>query len=131
MSRRGRSRRPSESIADAVLSQPLTPSRLLRDLARPSDFRDVEDRRTYHPLDFFRPARDFGGHPVEQVNVNRPVQKKFSRVLPFGLKFAAPERTVICAKRKSRKEVLHALKKTGKGKGRRKPRFNWYSKIGC
>lgn len=88
----------------------------------------IEDRRTHHPLGTNRPARLVSGHPTKP-HVVKP--SKFKRQLPFGLRFAAPQQTVICVRRKTRKEVLHALNKTGRGKPRRRPRRNWYSKIGC
>lgn len=129
MPSRGRRRRQQSSAADAVLSRPLAP--LFSGLPSLTPLKDVEDRRTWHPVGPFRPARQLGGHPVHPVNVNKPKNQKFKRQLPFGLKFAVPENTVICVRRKRRKEVLHALKKTGKGRGRKRPTKNWYSKIGC
>lgn len=91
--------------------------------------REVEDRREYHPVKFHRPARDVSGQGHKPVVV-KP-SRKFGRVLPFGLRFAEPARTVLCVRRKTRKEVLHAIRKTGKGVRRRKPRRNWFSRISC
>lgn len=127
-----RRRRGSEipSPPDAVFLRPLTPTALLRDYTPRSALAEVEDRRSYHPLSPHRPARLLDGNDV-QPNVNKKPTGKFSRSLPFGLNFADPKRTVICVRRSERKEVLHALKKTGKGKGRRNPRRGRFSDIGC
>lgn len=94
-----------------------------------SSLQDIEDRRQFHPLEFFRPARTVYGGP-SSVTVKQPA-RKFSRMLPFGLSFEAPKKTVICVRRKQRKEVLHALKKVGRGRGGGRKRRNWYSSISC
>lgn len=44
--------------------------------------------------------------------------------------FSTPMDTVQCVRRRVRKEVLHAFKKTGKG-GQRRPRRNQWSHIKC
>lgn len=125
-----RSRRSSTTTPDAFFQPPpRTLAPLFRDLASPQvgPLSEIEDRRTYHPLDDFRPAMEIGGtHTTPRV-----VKKSFKRQLPFGLQFAVPEKTIICVRRKTRKEVLHAKRKTGRGKGRRYPTKNWFSKIGC
>lgn len=94
----------------------------------PSRFVDVEDRRTYHPLGFFRPALNtYGGRAGPVV-----VTPQKSRANPFianSLKFPNPN-VMICVRRKTRREVLFAKKRTGKG-ARSPKRKNWFSKIGC
>lgn len=129
MSRRGRARRTSLPSA-SLFTGPLTLG-LLRPLAQPSSLQLIEDRRLYHPLDDFRPARKTSGHPVEPVTVKKTPLNKSRAFLAHGLSFHAPNRVVICVRRKQRKEVLHALKKVGRGKGHGRKRRNWYSKIGC
>lgn len=43
----------------------------------------------------------------------------------------SPEReTMVCVNRQQRREVLHALRKTGKS-GQKSPEYNWKSKIHC
>ena len=44
--------------------------------------------------------------------------------------FADPKRIALCIRRQKRKEVLHALNKTGKI-GQKKPQRNEYSSISC
>lgn len=108
----------------------LTPT-LLRETAQAALRRMVEDRRTYHPERAFRPARLVTGQPVGPVRVSPQKQNKSRPFLAHGLSFEAPKRTMICVRRKERKEVLHALKKVGRGSGRGRKRRNWYSNIGC
>lgn len=126
--RRKRERRASE----VTLSRPLT-VRLLRPLAPPSPrspFRsEVEDRRSYHPLGFFRPARQWSGHSVKP-NVVTPA-RKFSPALPFGTRFADPRRTLICVRRKERREVMFAKKKMKRGAAARRRRRNIFSEVSC
>lgn len=128
----GRRRRSSTPSADAVFSGPLTrPTRLLSDVAVPSaHYPSVEDLRTYHPLDMFRPLMTVEARPDVNVNVKRP--SKSGRFLPFGLQFEAPQKVLVCVRRKRRKEVLHALKKVGRGgSSRRRRRRGPHSQISC
>lgn len=129
MSRRGRRRRSETPIADAVFQPPARPlAPLLSDLASPlGPLSEVEDRRTFHPLDDFRPAMEIGGTPTGP----RQVKKSFKPQLPFGLQFAVPEKTAVCVRRKTRREVIFAKRKQGGGRGRKRPTKNWFSKIGC
>lgn len=132
MGRRSR-RRVSESqpLAPDAFSPPRTLTPRVVQVRPVADLRQVEDRRAYHPLGPMRPPKAWSGHAVTPVKP-KTTHKKFQRQLPFGLQFAAPKETLVCVRRKRRKEVLHALKKTGKGAGRRKkPRRNFYSWISC
>lgn len=131
--RRKRERRASADLKN--LNRPLT-VRLLRPLPAPARFSQsprqaVEDRRSHHPLGFFRPARQWSGHPVKPHVVSKPTRHRAQ--LPFGLRFAVPQKTLICVRRKTRKEVLHALHKVGKGRSgfRKKRSRNFYSRISC
>lgn len=46
--------------------------------------------------------------------------------------FALPWQVVICVRRKRRREVLHAMGKTGKGQAKQKPSVrNYYSNVRC
>lgn len=133
MGRRSRRRdyTPQSTVPDAFTSpRTLTLPKVVQ--VRPvADLRQVEDRRTYHPLGPMRPPKAWSGHSVTPVKP-KTSNKKFQRSLPFGLQFSAPKETLVCVRRKRRKEVLHAIRKTGKGAGRRrKPRRNFYSMIGC
>lgn len=128
--RRRRNDTPPTPIADALFQPPSANPRLLSDLVSSpvGPLTEVEDRRTYHPLDTFRPVMEIGGTPSGP----RQVKRSFKRSLPFGLQFGKPEKTAICVRRNTRKEVLHAMRKTGKGGGpRRRPRRNWHSSTSC
>lgn len=129
MSRRARRRRESIPVPSAYRPpRSLTP--LLRDFTPAAPLRLIDDRRTYHPLKHFRPAKQLSGHPVGPVVVKTPSNKNRA-FIAHQLRFAAPKKTLFCVRRKQRKEVLHALKKVGKGKGGGRKRRNWYSNIGC
>lgn len=140
MSRKRRNRseqRDTFPIANYVAVRP-TPSYSRPSfvtLARPRvALSEIEDRRTYHPLDFFRPARSFNRSQHSLV-VKQPAKNKdrFSglRGLPTAIQFHAPKKVLVCVRRQRRKEVIHALKKTGKGAAKRLRRRSYYSNIHC
>lgn len=129
--RRKRQRRSSE----VTFSRPLT-ARLLGPLPSSVRFQKshavaVEDRRTHHPLGFFRPARQWSGHPVQPNVVSKNSVGKQAKRFPVGIRFADPRRTLICVRRKQRKEVLFAKRKTGKGARARHRRRNYFSEVSC
>lgn len=111
---KNRDARPS-SLTPALRSRPPLPdTRLTENLKAPAS----------------GPARLFSG-AVARITVDPP-KKKFrgkSRV-PYQLSFSAPAETVVCVRRSRRKEVLHALKKTGK-RGQRKPRKTAWRNYKC
>lgn len=87
-----------------------------------------EDRRTHYP----------GGR------VNRPptssrshlAKTKPTRLTAFSTQvfnaFKAPQKVAICVRRSTRKEVLHALGKSGRGsRFHKKPRRNFHSNTRC
>lgn len=86
----------------------------------------IEDRRLWHP-DPTRPAKTTSGLPRYRL-IDRQDVKTSRRA---RISFASPHKMVICIRRKIREEVLHALKKTGRGVSRRKPRRNNYSNVEC
>lgn len=100
---------------------------------------DVEDRRTYHPEGSFAPARSFSKPRHRLVAVDRRPKKNqvFSHFGSRGISgtkaiiaFKAPDKVLVCVRRSIRKQVLHALNKSGR-RGQRKPRFNYYSSVSC
>lgn len=74
------------------------------------------------------PARTFRG--VAGVGVEKPRKKSPQKFTKMQLAFTAPAETLVCVRRSRRKEVLHALKKTGKG-GQRKPRRSRWRHVKC
>lgn len=126
MSRRRRRNRSDSERPHAVSQRPL--ATLLRPAPPPiKPLQLIEDRRTYHPLGADRPARQVSGHPSKPLRVTP--SRKFK--IPTQLGFTDPRQVAVCVRRKQRKEVLHALKKTGKGKRHRRPRRTWLSNIRC
>lgn len=102
----------------------------------PTALRDIEDRRTYHPQGKQRPARsiDKPTHRlVMPVHPKAPAQNKRTQAprMPHTVQFAAPKKVLVCIRRKTRKEVLHALNKTGKGARARHRRQSEYTTIRC
>lgn len=103
------------------------------------DLLPFEDLRRWEPgriLDYpparrvdFKPARI---HVAPGRRVASP--QGFSSFSPFSLPsrvaFAAPERVLVCVRRQTRRQVLHALNVAG-GRGFRRPRRSRYSSISC
>lgn len=131
MGRRRRDRGDSYQ-ADAFFTQTrtLTPPALLR--LPPMPLPDVEDRRTFNPDGVFRPAKTiYSGGPAGPLRQGRIPTKKAKTYQPTTVAFEAPKAVAVCVRRKQRKEVIHALRKAGRGARRRKPRRNFYSGVQC
>lgn len=90
----------------------------------------VEDLRRYHPLGAARSVKVVTGHAVQPLRVARPGRppRVHPQNVPSGLAFAVPRKTVICIRRKRRREVLFA-KNVRRGSGSR--RRNFWSDIRC
>lgn len=142
-SRSGRRERDDTHIANQQFTRLLSPTRSV--FSEPL----IEDRRAYHPEDFNRPPLTFDHVPAPIRRVPQAVRaqsvvvrgpggrplKARSRPVRFYVKdvaaFVQPRRTVVCVKRKMRKEVLHALKIAG-GRGiKRSRRRSWLSNVRC
>lgn len=109
-----------------------------------SPLRVFEDRRTWHPEGSIRPAGAFST-PRHRLTVvdrvpspRRAYDVARSRSFPTlwsGTKatvaFANPSRILICVRRSQRREVLHALNRTGRGGYNYKPRWSEYSSVRC
>lgn len=134
MSKKSRGRRGNISTANRRLPRHLSPSRSIS-----VPLSTFEDRRTFHPLGVTAPARSFSrtNHRlvvphVVPVYQTRSVRSRSTRgsLVSARIAFAAPEKVLTCVRRQQRKEVLMALKKTGKV-GQRPPRGSYYSSISC
>lgn len=82
----------------------------------------IEDRRSYDFEPATRPARLFSGSVASMVATPKIIKGKIRNPasVPYQIAFAAPRETLICVRRKMRREVLHALRRKGKGgRGRR------------
>nr|QJB20444.1 MAG: hypothetical protein [Microvirus sp.] len=105
-----------------------------------------QDRRQHHPEGRMRPAKLISGtrippHKVQTTKKIKVLRGPGGRPMKSGrvrlatlsprIKFALPHKTAICIRRKIREEVLHALRRTGKGANRRKPHRNRFSGVSC
>lgn len=90
----------------------------------------IEDRRLYSPE---RAPRARGlSKLASQVALApaKPVRSK-GHYVPDVFRFNMPNKVAICVRRQKRREVLFALKRTGKGSRVRKRRRNDYSDVSC
>lgn len=106
-----------------LLRQQLLIHKLIQQLARPHVEPPI-DRRRYNPRAFAHP--ETLTQSSARLN-NRRLRKIYAS--PFEI--SVPHKVGICIRRKSRREVLHALKRTGKGAGRKLRRYTYYSDFHC
>lgn len=90
--------------------------------------REVQDLRAFD-FEPVRPARFLSG-PIASVGVTTPSKKQAPSRVPYQIAFSAPAETLVCVRRRRRKEVLFAKRKTGKG-GQRRPRRSKWSNYKC
>lgn len=103
----------------------------LRSFPRTVDLTAIDDRRTFDFEPATRPARLFTGSTASITAT--PIKKKTERArarVPYQIAFSAPAETLVCVRRRRRKEVLHAKRKTGK-RGQRRPRRSQFSEVKC
>lgn len=109
------------SLSSLVLNRPEATQLLDWDEGL-EDLRTVQDRRRFD-ADPHKPARKTSGSKATfRALHNAPMQV---------IGFEHPKRVLICLRRKARREVLHALKKTGRGHGGGRKRRNAYSNVRC
>lgn len=128
MAKKSRTSRPGSAIPQRSLARGLLPW-----TSRPVNLSLFQDLRTWHPEG---PARPAFAKPrsAARIVVSRGRQDRARRMgeSPHpGLSFAAPDKVVLCVRRKRRKQVLFAKKKTGKGSRAKKRRRNYWSSISC
>lgn len=92
---------------------------------------EIEDRRTFHP-DEHRTARTFrnAGHLLDARTPTPQMLARHPNRVAQGLAFQAPRELLVCHRRKTRREVIHALNKAGKV-GQKRPRRSFFSDISC
>lgn len=96
--------------------------------------RQQSDRRGFHPLGGIRgpgaTKSAFGRlivHPIRDARVT-----VVGRDVPPAVKFAVPQKVAICVRRKVRREVLHALRRTNRaGASGRPRRRNAFTGVRC
>lgn len=86
------------------------------------DLSEIYDRRLYHPNPVIR------GRPNHMGDI-APIKAKI-RSWSMPVSFQLPPNAIVCARRKIRKQVLFALRKTRKGASGRK-HFNSDSLFKC
>lgn len=118
--------RDHSSIARRSLPR-LTPYRLVS----PAPLTLYQDLRTYHPEGPFRPLFS-SPRPAARIvgKALKSSRTRWGEGPHPGLTFAAPNKVLLCVRRKRRKEVMFAKNKAGK-RGQRKPRRNYWSSISC
>lgn len=130
-------RNPTQSLSEMLLKPSLRP---LSPLTLPDV--TIQDDRLYNPSRPFQGATFFSGptlvrtakqaaskahsvrHVLEMGFLTQPVQEFVDRRNPVL-------KAKICAKRKIKREVLFALKRTRKGSGAGRRRFNERSLVKC
>lgn len=140
MSRRSRRREREEVDNFSNVRSPLDVARdRLRSLIAPSRsfLQQLEDRREFSP-ELARPARAFrrAAAKLEVGNARKSrgdnQKSSFGRVtVPQVVRFSDPNRVAVCIRRHQRREVLHALKHVGAGRGVKRPRWSEFSEISC
>lgn len=105
-----------------------------------SDLAALEDRRTWYPgetltpFDWSPPRTEIGSvGRLEYPRATSPLPARQSRFLSPSVAFQAHPQVNICTRRKTRREVLHAIKVAGRrgvGRGRRQVR-NQFSEVSC
>lgn len=133
MARRSRSSksrtRDTSRIANPRLrfSYPIRSAYLFPELTR------VEDFRRFYPVGIDNVSRTLRSFR-SPIALSRPrTHTSYPSRLPSRkafFSFSDPRRVIICVRRKIRKEVLHALRKSGRS-GQRRPRRTTYSNIRC
>lgn len=121
MARRGR-RRNNTILPDAMPHASLDGS-LFRDLTPfGRELVSIEDHRRFDPDAFSFTVHEVDGRRAGPLKVARP-SKLLSNALRYPsarVQFALPEKTIVCVRRKQRREVFFAKRlKRGRGGGRR------------
>lgn len=111
------------------------------------DYRLFEDRRNYHPLGklhsagvigprdarrivhHFNKPRTWRSHLLRHLNPLRDIPDGWLPASRQAFKF--PDRVLVCVRRQQRRQVLFALKGTGKGSRQKERKMNAFSEISC
>lgn len=89
-----------------------------------------EDRRTWSPeKPSARVPRSFS-RPTQLRGTSDTRSSHSAKFPPSAQAFKNRDEVLMCVRRRVRKEVLHALKKTGRG-GQKSPRWNAWSQVHC
>lgn len=146
MARGGRSRRRGQrdtpDIATSLDNMVLSPTVMTPAPIDPvSDYIDpiLDDRRFFHPEEPFHPALLLSGFPAELEERHTPSvgyapartgKRGRATEVSYYPAFRHPSSVAVCIRRQRRREVLFALKRAGRGGGKRR-KFNFHSKVRC
>lgn len=98
---------------------------------RTTPLQEIEDRRRWHPAKYLAPAQTLSRRDQRRL-VERSRPTGWAEAFPsLRLGFAVPKKVAVCVRRKSRREVIHALKLTGKGGAARRRRKSTFTDIRC
>lgn len=92
--------------------------------------KQVQDLRTFDFEPGTRPAFSLSGGVASVGAVSPQKPKQAPSKVPYQLAFSAPAETLVCVRRRRRKEVLFAKRKTGRA-GQKKPRRSKWSSYQC
>lgn len=119
MARRRRQRQSPDAMSHSSLDDSL-----FREWSLPTPetvLSEVEDRRRFNPDDFSFTAYEVDGRRAGPLVV--PPSRSLFNALAYPsarVRFEVPDRTIVCVRRKERREVFFAKKlKRGRGGGRR------------
>lgn len=90
----------------------------------------IEDRRRFEPVDTF-PKGKFHRSARLVVHPNKNNKSAAKGTVPSRVKFAVPREVAMCVRRKQRREILFAMRRTGKGSRAKRRRRTFYSNISC
>ena len=130
MARRKKRSRSSQRD-DTTIASPLLRTNPVR---YTSPILSLDDRRRFVPFEYDRPlsVRKDQRKVVERVSrARRAENKKPARQRHYKFSFAVPEKVVVCVRRKRRREVLFAMRRTGKGSRKLHRRRDHYSDVRC
>lgn len=133
-----RSTRQRMRAPKRVVSIPNARPRRLRQSLPRLDLRAFEDRRLFvpDPLPRYRSLLNPWPNRIRAMVTSparvaeAPRGHLRSAMSQLGMRFEAPKKVLVCVRRKQRREVLHALKRTRKGAGSAKRRNQW-SDVKC
>lgn len=90
----------------------------------------VEDRRRWHPERKLAPAGTFSRRDQRRI-VEKSRSNPYNDPFPsWRIGFEVPKKVAVCVRRKTRREVIHALGKTGAG-ARARRRKNQFTDVRC
>lgn len=117
-----KSKRPGTRDSSLTLTTSLRSRPVGYDLSKFEPFSD-----SFDPV---RPARLFSGVTAQVGVADAPKKRDGRSQVPSQLTFQAPADTVVCIRRRRRKEVLFAKNKAGK-RGQKRPRRTAWSDVKC